>query len=219
MVEIYRGCDRAVSSALRVQDSRIPGAGMGLFAAEELPEYVVIGQYSGEVKDYARFGEKVQRLGHNHLHPFYLKPGLLVDPTDEEGALHPASLRFASLATGVSFWNRTTTASTPKPTAMEPPNKRRRRNNAPAPEKAHWLAHLGVCLPDRELIVATDCGGSVGPPSALNDLGVRYRHIFACESDPTSQQLLSSQPEPPERLFGSMIGRDRGRGRGSGDRP
>lgn len=93
---------------------------------------------------------------------------------------------------------------------MEPPNKRRRRNNAPAPEKAHWLAHLGVCLPDRELIVATDCGGSVGPPSALNDLGVRYRHIFACESDPTSQQLLSSQPEPPERLFGSMIGRDRG---------
>ena len=33
-----------------------------------------------------------------------------VDPTDEEGALHPASLRFASLATGVSFWNRTTTA-------------------------------------------------------------------------------------------------------------
>ncbi|CAK9065728.1 unnamed protein product [Durusdinium trenchii] len=95
MVEIYRGCDRAVSSALRVQDSRIPGAGMGLFAAEELPEYVVIGQYSGEVKDYARFGEKVQRLGHNHLHPFYLKPGLLVDPTDEEGALHPASLSMA----------------------------------------------------------------------------------------------------------------------------
>ncbi|CAK9087093.1 unnamed protein product [Durusdinium trenchii] len=80
MVEIYRGCDRAVSSALRVQ---------------ELPEYVVIGQYSGEVKDYARFGEKVQRLGHNHLHPFYLKPGLLVDPTDEEGALHPASLSMA----------------------------------------------------------------------------------------------------------------------------
>eukprot|EP00435_Cladocopium_sp_Y103_P053613 s1701_g17.t1 len=75
-----------------VGPSTIPGAGMGLFAAEDLPKYQVIGEYSGEVKSYARFGEKVDRLGHNHLHPFYLKPGLIVDPTDEEGALDPASL-------------------------------------------------------------------------------------------------------------------------------
>lgn len=85
-------------------------------------------------------------------------------------------------------------------------SKRLRR----APEKAHWLTRLGVVLPDRELIIATDCGGGIGPPSALVELGVKCRHIFACESDPSSQQLLSSQAEPPERLFGSMIGRDRG---------
>lgn len=35
------------------------------------------------------------------------------------------------------------------------------------------------------LIVATDCGGGVGPLSALAELGVECRHIFACESDPS----------------------------------
>lgn len=92
--------------------------------------------------------------------------------------------------------------------SAEPEPAKRRRNAEPL--KAHWLRRLGVVLPDRELIVATDCGGGVGPLSALAELGVECRHIFACESDPSSQQLLSSQADPPERLFGSMIGRDRG---------
>ncbi|CAE7242144.1 CHT1 [Symbiodinium natans] len=77
-------------------------------------------------------------------------------------------------------------------------------------DKASWLSLLGARLPARELALATDCGGSVGPVSALADLGVPFRHIFACESDPSSQQLLASQDSRPERLFGSMIGRDRG---------
>lgn len=84
-----------VVGGVAVGRSTIPGAGMGLFAAEDLPKYQIVGEYSGEVKSYARFGEKVDRLGHNHLHPFYLKPGLIVDPTDEEGALDPASLSMA----------------------------------------------------------------------------------------------------------------------------
>lgn len=101
-------------------------------------------------------------------------------------------------------------SAAPDPADPESSSKRLRRSPTREPEKAHWLTRLGVVLPDRELIVATDCGGGIGPPSALVELGVKCRHIFACESDPSSQQLLSSQAEPPERLFGSMIGRDRG---------
>mmetsp|Transcript_38886 Transcript_38886/g.90018 ORF Transcript_38886/g.90018 Transcript_38886/m.90018 type:complete len:492 (+) Transcript_38886:40-1515(+) len=81
---------------------------------------------------------------------------------------------------------------------------------AQRPDKASWLSLLGVTLPARQLALATDCGGSVGPVSALADLGIPFRHLFACESDPSSQQLLASQATRPERLFGSMIGRDHG---------
>ncbi|CAE7328815.1 hpaIIM [Symbiodinium microadriaticum] len=87
----------------------------------------------------------------------------------------------------------------------------KRARGADSADKASWLPLLGARLPPRELALATDCGGSVGPVSALSDLGVPFRHIFACESDPSSQQLLASQADSrPERLFGSMIGRDRG---------
>ncbi|CAJ1409557.1 unnamed protein product [Effrenium voratum] len=172
---------RVGPAALRVESSTVESAGLGLFAAEELPEYVVIGEYSGEVKDYARFGEKVARLGHNELHPFYLKPGLLAPPRIQ------TNFR-GRIAHGI----------------MEP--KRRRLE----PDKASWLSLLKVRLPHRDLVLATDCGGGVGPASALRDLGVPIRHIFACESEESSQQLLAAQQSRPERLFGSMIGRDRG---------
>mmetsp|Transcript_35070 Transcript_35070/g.72074 ORF Transcript_35070/g.72074 Transcript_35070/m.72074 type:complete len:245 (+) Transcript_35070:37-771(+) len=82
-------------AVLAVQPSTVPGAGLGLFAAEDIEPLTIIGEYTGEVKDLASYGAKVDRLGHSELHPFYLRPGLLVDPTDEHGCLHPESLSMA----------------------------------------------------------------------------------------------------------------------------
>ncbi|CAE7441046.1 unnamed protein product [Symbiodinium sp. KB8] len=82
-------------AALAVRPSTVPGAGLGLFAAEDIEPFIIIGEYTGEVKDLASYGAKVDRLGHSELHPFYLRPGLLVDPTDEHGCLHPESLSMA----------------------------------------------------------------------------------------------------------------------------
>jgi len=92
--------------------------------------------------------------------------------------------------------------------ADEPATKKRRREG----DKASWLSLVGAAPPARQLLLATDCGGSLGPASALADLGIAFRHIFACESEASTQRLLAAQPESlrPERLFGSMIGRDRG---------
>eukprot|EP00931_Biecheleriopsis_adriatica_P103404 TRINITY_DN78247_c0_g1_i1.p1 TRINITY_DN78247_c0_g1~~TRINITY_DN78247_c0_g1_i1.p1 ORF type:complete len:511 (+),score=115.40 TRINITY_DN78247_c0_g1_i1:43-1533(+) len=91
---------------------------------------------------------------------------------------------------------------------MEPASKRLRSTA----DKSSWLRHLGVQAPGKRLILATDCGGSLGPASALADLGLVFQHSFACESDPSTQRLLAAQPPElrPACLFGSMIGRDRG---------
>eukprot|EP00439_Symbiodinium_sp_Y106_P054552 s4209_g7.t1 len=197
-------------AVLAVQPSTVPGAGLGLFAAEDIEPLTIIGEYTGEVKDLASYGAKVDRLGHSELHPFYLRPGLLVDPTDEHGCLHPESLRLW-LESSCLYIALFLMAHSKRPGPEILGASKRARGADDGNDKASWLPLLGARLPPRELALATDCGGSVGPVSALSDLGVPFRHIFACESDPSSQQLLASQADSrPERLFGSMIGRDRG---------
>merc|ERR1712039_739811 len=82
-------------AALVVKESTVMGGGVGLFAAETIAPFVVIGEYVGVLRDYAGLSEKISRVGHDALHPFYLGPGLVVDPTDDDGGLDPASLNMA----------------------------------------------------------------------------------------------------------------------------
>mmetsp|Transcript_21148 Transcript_21148/g.45868 ORF Transcript_21148/g.45868 Transcript_21148/m.45868 type:complete len:227 (+) Transcript_21148:242-922(+) len=76
-------------AVLEVKDSTIPGAGCGLFAKEPIAPFVVLGEYVGQRCSYTALGAKMTRVGHDRLHAFGLGPNLVMDPTDDEGRLHP----------------------------------------------------------------------------------------------------------------------------------
>ncbi|CAE8733255.1 unnamed protein product, partial [Polarella glacialis] len=78
--------------------------------------------------------------------------------------------------------------------------------------KASWPRLLGVKVPERPLLLATDTGGTLGAADALGDLGVPFRYLFASEADlPTLNLLMNQHPScVPESVFGGTVGRDRG---------
>ncbi|CAE8723430.1 unnamed protein product, partial [Polarella glacialis] len=86
---------------------------------------------------------------------------------------------------------------------------KRRRVEA---SKASWPRLLGVKVPERPLLLATDTGGTLGAADALGDLGVPFRYLFASEADlPTLNLLMNQHPScVPESVFGGTVGRDRG---------
>eukprot|EP00933_Yihiella_yeosuensis_P024827 TRINITY_DN19258_c0_g1_i1.p1 TRINITY_DN19258_c0_g1~~TRINITY_DN19258_c0_g1_i1.p1 ORF type:complete len:191 (+),score=34.86 TRINITY_DN19258_c0_g1_i1:36-575(+) len=78
------------SECFTVAPSSIPGgAGMGLFANEDIEALKILGEYSGTLLGYAELGAKMQRTGVDDLYPFWIAPGQLVDPTMEDGHLDP----------------------------------------------------------------------------------------------------------------------------------
>ena len=62
-------------------------------------------------------------------------------------------------------------------------------------------------LVTQPLLVGTDCSGLESPLQALDNLKVRYRHVFSCESDAHLKKFISYNFKP-EKYYDDITTRD-----------
>mmetsp|Transcript_127544 Transcript_127544/g.355047 ORF Transcript_127544/g.355047 Transcript_127544/m.355047 type:complete len:193 (-) Transcript_127544:269-847(-) len=78
-----------------VKTSSVPGAGLGLFAGHDIPAYTILGEYKGVRRSYRELDNKMKQTRVNDLYPFWVSPGMVIDPTNQDGLLEPESQSMA----------------------------------------------------------------------------------------------------------------------------
>ena len=70
-----------------------------------------------------------------------------------------------------------------------------------------WKSEIKLKKKPKLISIATDCSGIEAPLHSLNQLGIKYTHLFSCENDKKCANIIKKYHKP-KHFFPDIFGRD-----------